>query len=86
MKKELILGAAISAVLVSGPAVAAEKEKCYGVVKAGKNDCGAPGHPCAGQSSVDGAGKEWKLVSKGVCEKLVCGSLKPHAGKGPCEK
>jgi uncharacterized membrane protein len=45
----LTLGAAAFAT----PAFAADKvemEKCYGVVKAGKNDCAGPAHACAGQA------------------------------------
>ncbi len=52
-------------------------EKCYGVVKAGKNDCGTSKHACAGQAATDGAGDEWLNVPKGTCEKIVGGSLKP---------
>lgn len=52
-------------------------EKCYGVAKAGKNDCGANGHSCAGQAVKDGDGKEWIKVPKGTCEKIVGGSLAP---------
>jgi uncharacterized membrane protein len=51
------------------------KEKCYGIAKAGKNDCGANGHSCAGQAAKDGDGKEWIHVPKGTCEKIVGGSL-----------
>lgn len=56
-----------------------EKEKCYGVVKAGKNDCAAASgsHSCAGSASVNGAGDEWVAVPKGLCEKLVNGSVTP---------
>ena len=46
------------------------KEKCYGVAKAGKNDCAANGHSCAGQSKVDNDPTEWKYVPKGECEKM----------------
>ena len=43
-------------------------EKCYGVAKAGKNDCSAgAGTSCAGTSTVDFDGKAWKLVKKGTC-------------------
>jgi uncharacterized membrane protein len=52
-------------------------EKCYGIAKAGKNDCGANGHSCAGQAVKDGDGKEWIKVPKGTCEKIVGGSLAP---------
>ena len=60
------------------PAFAAEKtdvEKCYGVSKAGKNDCAAAAHACAGQSKMDAGGKDWIEVPKGTCDKLANGSL-----------
>ncbi len=67
---------------VAGDAVAAEKEKCYGVVKAGHNDCAnhAGTHSCAGYAEVDGDRGEWVSVPKGLCEKLVHGSLEPGEG------
>jgi uncharacterized membrane protein len=49
---------------------ASDKEKCYGVAKAGKNDCGTSSHACAGQSKVDNDPVEWKYVPKGECEKM----------------
>ncbi len=52
-------------------------EKCYGVVKAGKNDCGANSHGCAGQAKVDGDKSEWLSLPKGSCERIVGGSLQP---------
>ena len=53
------------------------KEKCYGVAKAGKNDCAANGHSCAGQSKVDNDPTEWKYVPKGTCGRIVGGSTSP---------
>ena len=50
-------------------------EKCYGVAKAGKNDCAANGHSCAAQAKADGDKNEWIAVPKGTCEKIVGGSL-----------
>ncbi|MCB1562426.1 MAG: DUF2282 domain-containing protein [Alphaproteobacteria bacterium] len=60
------------------------KEKCFGVVKAGHNDCGNAGktHSCAGMASVDGGSDEWVALPEGTCEKLVGGSLEAHAGDG----
>jgi uncharacterized membrane protein len=54
-------------------------EKCYGVAKAGENDCASSddSHSCAGVSTKDGDKKEWLLVPKGLCDKLVNGSTKP---------
>ena len=49
-------------------------EKCYGVAKAGKNDCAANGHACAGQSKANANGKEWIKVPTGTCERIVGGS------------
>ena len=54
--------------LVATPAVSADKEKCYGVSLAGKNDCKAgPGTTCAGTSKVDYQGNAWTLVPAGTC-------------------
>ena len=58
------------------------KEKCYGIAKAGANDCAAgPGTTCAGTSTRDYQGDAWKLVDAGTCEKIRTpkgpGSLKP---------
>lgn len=56
-----------------------EKEKCYGVVKAGQNDCAAAGgsHACAGSAPSDRLGDEWVAVPKGLCDKLAGGSVTP---------
>jgi uncharacterized membrane protein len=61
----------------AGAADAPATEKCYGVVKAGKNDCQAGAHACAGQAKADGQGKEWIALPPGVCERIVNGSLTP---------
>jgi uncharacterized membrane protein len=46
-------------------------EKCYGVAKAGQNDCAAgPGTTCAGTSVRDYQGNAWKLVAKGTCTSI----------------
>lgn len=51
-------------------------ERCYGVAKAGANDCAAgPGTSCQGTSKVDGQKNAWIYVPAGTCEKLVGGSL-----------
>lgn len=48
------------------------REKCYGIVKAGQNDCANLGgsHSCAGQAKTDKAPTEWKYVAKGSCKSL----------------
>ncbi len=82
VKQSIAITSAIAAALLlasSGALAADEKsqtEKCYGVAKAGKNDCAAgPGTTCAGTSKTDGQGNAWTLVLAGTCEKLVGGSL-----------
>lgn len=56
------------------------KEKCYGVAKAGQNDCASGVHSCAGQAKTDKDPNEWKYVAKGTCEKMG-GALKPGMDK-----
>ena len=81
MKKQVLAATAFAAVLAFAVTTAAQAEEaasttenCYGVVKAGKNDCKAGAHSCAGAGTADG-GAEWVKVPTGLCEKLVGGSL-----------
>lgn len=65
-----------------GASIKGEKERCYGVAKAGQNDCQAgPGTTCAGTSKVDYQGNAWKYVPKGTCTTMTTpkgkGSLAP---------
>jgi uncharacterized membrane protein len=46
------------------------KEKCYGIAKAGQNDCGTARHTCAGKSTRDNSSDDWKYVAKGTCGKV----------------
>jgi uncharacterized membrane protein len=91
----LILAGAITTALATiaaaGPlskaeadaAVAAKKEKCFGVALKGQNDCAAgPGTTCQGTSTVDFQGNAWKFVQGGTCTSIQLpngktGSLKP---------
>ncbi len=50
-------------------------EKCYGIAKAGKNDCANSGHGCNSEAKADSDKKEWVFVPTGLCKKLVDGSL-----------
>lgn len=56
-------------------ASAASKEKCYGVVKAGQNDCATKTSSCAGSSHTDGQKDAFIALPKGLCDKLVGSSL-----------
>ena len=76
-----IVAAAFASLISLGVAQAqmgstnAETEKCFGVAKAGKNECGTSVHGCAGQGKIDSDKKEWIKVPKGTCAKIVGGSL-----------
>ena len=52
-------------------------EKCYGIVKAGKNDCQTANSSCAGTSKRDNQGDAWIYMPAGSCEKLVGGATQP---------
>jgi len=79
--KTAILAAAISSLFaLTTTAFAADdsnSEKCYGVAKAGKNDCAGGAHACAGQSSKDNSSKEFMKRANATCERIVGGSLTP---------
>lgn len=66
-----------------GASIKGEKERCYGIAEAGKNDCAAgPGTSCAGTSKVNYQGDAWKYVPKGTCATIktpkgTMGSLTP---------
>lgn len=68
------LASALALGLAAGPAAAQdkEKEKCYGIAKAGQNDCAnlSGSHSCAGQSKADNHPDEWKYVAKGTCKSM----------------
>lgn len=69
--KTLAVAGAVAAALTAQTTTVAhamDKEKCYGVSLAGKNDCAAgPGTTCAGTSTVDYQGNAWTLVDAGTC-------------------
>ena len=87
----LVLASALSSALASlvsaapltkgevDAAVAAHKEKCFGVALKGQNDCAAgPGTTCQGTSTVDFQGNSWKFVQGGTCASIVV----PGGGHG----
>jgi len=51
---------------------AKSKDKCFGIVKAGQNDCSnlSGSHSCAGQATADNAADDWRYVPKGTCASL----------------
>jgi uncharacterized membrane protein len=85
MDNRRIITAAIGSLLMlglaSGSAMAADKkmdmEKCFGVAKAGKNDCSSnkSAHSCAGQATKNNDPMDFVAVPKGTCEKIAGGQL-----------
>ncbi len=59
------------------------KEKCYGIAKAGQNDCSnlSETHSCAGQAKVDMDVGEWRYVPAGTCKDLKGMSAEEAAAK-----
>jgi uncharacterized membrane protein len=94
---KVIVHSAIASLLTVGAlglselAVAADKpkpqgEKCAGIVKAGKNDCGTPVSACAGSAKADNEPEAWIFVPKGTCGKIAGSHLQTseyakHGGK-----
>jgi uncharacterized membrane protein len=75
MDQKTVLALAIAGLMGSQSAIAAEpakNEKCYGIAKAGQNDCSTKNgsHSCAGLSKVDKDPNEWKKVPAGTCVKM----------------
>lgn len=79
MNHQTTIQAALAGILALGVATAfagpvtpkAGQEKCYGVAKAGQNDCGTAKHACAGEGAkADNDPTEWKYVAKGSCESV----------------
>ncbi len=61
---------ALTGLAMSSAAQADTMVKCYGVAKAGKNGCAAPGHACAGQSTRDNSPSDWVQMAKASCEQM----------------
>lgn len=75
MNPPTLVSSALAAALTLGlvaeaQAADAAKEKCYGIAKAGQNDCATATHGCAGVAKTDKEPGEWKWVAKGSCEGL----------------
>lgn len=72
-----ILGLAVLTTAIIAPTANAAKpgmEKCYGVSKAGMNDCGTSKHSCAAQAIIDNDPEEWIYINKGTCDKISVSS------------
>jgi uncharacterized membrane protein len=84
MRSHLLIASAFAAAIAAPALLSAQKpadmpnfkaEKCYGIAKAGKNDCASTGNnSCGGTSTKDGDKKAWVFVPEGYCERIVGGS------------
>lgn len=86
-KKNLAISTAIGAAILSLSATGAmahlepkkgeDMEKCYGIVKAGQNECASKvgKHGCAGMAETDADVNEWIKLPNGLCNKIIGGSL-----------
>lgn len=81
MNQTLTLSSALASALALGlagtssahtPEKSNDKDACYGMAKAGQNDCAnlSGSHACAGMAKVDNDPTEWKYVPKGTCKQL----------------
>ncbi len=87
MNKRVFITAALAAAVATPLLVSAQKpvqppsfksEKCYGIAKAGKNDCASTGaNSCGGTSKLNSDPKAWIYVPEGYCERIVGGSKTP---------
>lgn len=66
--------ASIAQAQVNVPKPTYKFEKCYGVARAGKNDCFSASHSCGGTSTKSGDGDSWVYVPAGLCQNLAGGS------------
>lgn len=76
----IAIATALAAALVLPVAAQAQgnmdkTEKCFGIAKAGKNDCQTASSSCAGTSKKDAQTDAFVSVPKGVCEKIAGGKL-----------
>jgi uncharacterized membrane protein len=70
-----IVALGLAAATTNAVAAKGDTEKCAGIVKAGKNDCGTSKSACAGTASADRDTEAWILVPAGTCEKIAGGHL-----------
>ncbi|MDA1094136.1 MAG: DUF2282 domain-containing protein [Acidobacteria bacterium] len=80
LNRRVVIASAFAAALVAPGILRAQPaempnytaEKCYGIAKAGKNDCASQGNnSCAGTARINSDPKAWLFVPEGVCERIV---------------
>lgn len=93
MDRKPLVAAALAGLFALGPAGVAQAqskdmEKCWGVAKAGQNDCGSnkTAHSCAGQSKTDYDPEDFKVVKAGTCAKMGGSLVQGKPGRLAMEK
>lgn len=96
INRDLLIRSALAGLLsagvtVAGTALAADgkdMEKCWGVAKAGQNDCGSnkTAHSCAGQSKTDYDPNDFKAVKAGTCLQMGGSLMQGQPGRLAKEK
>jgi len=86
-----LIAVGLSAASAAALAAKGDTEKCAGIVKAGKNDCGTSKSACAGTATADRDAEAWILVPTGTCERIAGGKVtnKPenvHGGAAAVNK
>lgn len=90
MNKRHLIASALAAAVAAPALLLAQKpvptptnfkaEKCYGIAKAGQNDCASTGNnSCGGTSKANADPRAWIYVPGGYCDRIVGGSLTPKA-------
>jgi uncharacterized membrane protein len=72
---------ASSTAQAAGAVVCAEQERCFGIAKAGKNDCATSSSVCSSSAKQDNQKDVWIYVPKGMCLKVAGGTLEMPGAK-----
>lgn len=96
MNRDQMIRSAVASVLAAGVAIGTnalaqdmkDMEKCWGLAKAGQNDCGSnkTSHSCAGQSKKDYDPNDFKAVKTGTCVQMGGSLTQGQPGKLAKEK
>ena len=89
MNRRAVIASAFAAAIVAPALLSAQKpvpeptnwkaEKCYGIARAGQNDCASTGNnSCGGTSKLNSDPRAWIYVPAGYCQRIVGGALKPR--------
>lgn len=75
LSRHALLAVTLASVAATAAAATSEEAKvqCYGIAKAGQNDCGSKTgvHGCAGEAKVDYDKGDFKIVPAGTCSELA---------------